>query len=126
MIAAQLAGLVALETLEFRLFINFPTISATTVLADLNEAAWMGYVPFAVAPGSWLTPILDSADNAVSTANPVASFLNTSGGVQSATGWFVTGLTSGVLYAAEVFTPGFLLQDGETAVAFPVLIVTTK
>jgi hypothetical protein len=31
-----------------------------------------------------------------------------------------------VLYAADLFPVGFLLQDGETAVCFPVLSVTTR
>lgn len=121
----QLAGLAAAEDLDFRLFTNFPTITAATVLADLVEAVWTGYAPVTIPLGAWLPVTFDSSGNAVTSASPPAFYFNTSGGTQAAMGFFVTGHTTGILYGAELFNPGFLIADGGVATTFPTLLSNT-
>jgi hypothetical protein len=123
-LARQAAGLAAPEKFVFHLLFNFPTITPTTTLADLTEAAWVGYAPWPVPLGGWGAPAIDGAGRAVSTASLAARFSNTSGFPQSASGWFMTGQTSGVLYAAELYAPGILLENGETVSLWPTLLVT--
>jgi hypothetical protein len=85
-----------LNGLYWGLFTNNLTITASTVLSGLTEAAWTGYA--GVTSLTWSTPTI-VAGKALNSGSPNPSFGNSSGSTQTFYGWFVK-TTGGDLIAA--------------------------
>lgn len=122
-ILKQFAGLAATEGLLWGLIQNFPKITPTTVLADLQEVSWPGYARQPTPLAAWMPPIIDPANNAASMAIPPIVFLNSDVKAWTASGWFVVGAVSGILYAAALFAPGFVIQANTHETLHPQLLV---
>jgi len=120
-----LAGLTAPESLSWGLIDNFPKIVPTLTLADLHEVSWPGYARQLTALMAWMPPVIDPNDNASAMAIPPIVFTNSDVLAWTASGWFVVGLLSGLLYAANLFAPGFVIQPGTKATLHPLFLVNS-
>lgn len=89
--------------LKVRLYTNHPVVSAATVLLDLTEANYAGYVPF--SSSSWTAPIIETNDD-VSITSPIISFPGPTSGLGGfLTGYYVTFEAGGIssLWRVEDF-----------------------
>ena len=86
-----------LETCFFGLFTNNFTITLSTSLSDLTEAAWSGYVQVLI--GTLVGPTLSSDRAVVTPVTPIA-FTNTSGSPVNFYGWFMVDAAQTRLIAA--------------------------
>lgn len=87
--------------LNYHLFANNVTPDQSTVLGSLTEAAWTGYAPITVLASAFTLTGVAAHVGGV-TANVIA-FTNTSGGDQSAYGYYVTDTANTVLIAVARF-----------------------
>lgn len=110
----------ASNDLHFWLFSNNATIDRAITLAGLTAAAFVAVNPITVAAADFtLSGIANH--KATILAAPIA-FVNTSGGVQSAYGYYVTDTGDAVLYAAARFDSAPVAKlDGESWNVTPVL-----
>lgn len=102
LIANKLTGATA------HLITNTPTLSHSTVIGDLTEAAWAGYAAQSLT--GWSASALDAAFRAFSEADPV-QFSNTAGSGQTATGYYVLDGT-GDLLQVELYPVPIVIPDG--------------
>jgi len=120
-----LAGLAAPEPLFWGLIDNFPKIVPTLTLADLHEVSWPGYNRQQTPLGAWLPPIIDDGLNASAMALPPIVFTNSDVMAWTASGWFVVGVFSGQLYAADLFAPGFVIQPNSKETLHPLFLTNS-
>lgn len=91
------AQLSLLDSFLWGLFTSNTTITESTVLTDLTEAAWTGYSRQSATGWGSIT-LMPPRQVAVPSSNP--TFSNTSGSAQSFYGWFVVDSGGTVLIAA--------------------------
>jgi hypothetical protein len=88
---------------HYHLFVNnvIPDRTSTLIGTPLTEAAWFGYVPIAKALGDFsITGVAGGVGFAIGMPFP---FVNSSGGNQTAYGYFVTDVTNAILLAVARF-----------------------
>lgn len=106
------------DDLILRLYINDVTPVFTTVLANLTEASWTGYVALTLDFASWVTKGIQN-HRASALGNP-ASFLNSSGSPVQAYGYFITNAAGTKLRQAVRFDSApATIGSGDTFLVFP-------
>lgn len=108
--------------LQLGLFTNNITILDTTVLADLTEAAWSGYLR--LTPATFGAAFLDSSNVAVTQAAAQA-FNNTSGSTVTFRGYFLFDPTSTNLVYAENLGGDVPIVSGAAVLLVPSITDTT-
>lgn len=116
------AGVFGPENTLWCLYTNVVAWAHGTVIGDLVEAAWAGYVRGNVPLLGWSVPIADGTFDQVSLADTAIVYANSSGGPVTAKGWFVLGQASGVFYGGGPFSADLTIPAGTTVSTFPQLI----
>lgn len=106
------------DDMILHLYVNNLTPTKETILANLTEAAWMGYASALIAFADWLAKGI-SDHNGYALAVP-RGFLNTSGAAQSAYGYYLTNADETILRQVVRFDSAPLVRpDGQTFVVIP-------
>lgn len=93
-----------------KLFQNNATISASTVLADLTEADYSGYVAQGIA--TWTTPQADGSNRKYTESTTVKTFAHDGGGTANTIyGWYLIDSNSGDLLAVHKFDTPVVMDD---------------
>lgn len=93
-----------------KLFKNNATISASTVLADLTEADYSGYLSQTI--GAWTTPAADGSSRKYTEATAVLTFAHDGGGTANTIyGWYLIDTLSGDLLAVHKFDTPVVMDD---------------
>lgn len=108
------------DDFHFHLFVNNITPDRTTVLFDLTEAAWSGYVPITVLRTDFV--MYGLAAHIGSAQAPPIAFNNNTGTSQSAYGYYITDVSNSVLLAVARFDSAPVIKnDGDGWVVQPII-----
>lgn len=91
------------EDYQIGLFTNNVTISDTTVIGSLTEATWTSYARVSL-PRSALTAAALTGNISYLGTTVVPQFTNGTGSGVTTYGWFMVGVSSGLLVAAQNFS----------------------
>lgn len=106
------------EDYTAKLFSNNATVSDTTAVGGLTEASFSGYAAVSV-PRSTLVAAL-SGNTSYLLSSVVPQYTNTSGGSTNVYGWYLVGVTSGLLVCSQNFTsPPLAIPAGQTVTLYP-------
>lgn len=115
-LARSLYGNASGENMSLRLFKNNFTPVAGSVLADFTIADFTGYASITLtgsqSGGTWSVPVI-SGGVAVSIYGTSATFTITAG-TQTIYGWYLVGVSTNKVYAAQAFGAGKAL-DGASS-----------
>ena len=102
------------EDLTLRLYtVVTGGLSDTTVLGNFTEANFTGYTSKTLTKTSWPVPTTSGGVTS-STYSPVQTWTNSGASPQTILGYYVVGVTSGVLLWAEAFAFSETLNPGGT------------
>lgn len=127
---ATIVGTVPAEDLALRLYTNDKTPALADRAADYVEMTEHGYVAKVLVPTDWgLTPA-DAGTNtpARAMATDQAFLFGAPGSAVNVYGYFIVGLTSGMLMGAERFSDGpyRVANSGDQITITPVLRLRTE
>ena len=109
----------ALEDYQIGLFTNNVTVSDTTLIGALVEASWTSYARVSL-PRSALTSAALTGNISYLGTSVVPQFTNGTGGAVATYGWFMVGVTSGLLVVAQNFaTPPASIPAGNVLTLYP-------
>jgi len=115
-------GGTGLQNCKVRLFTNNYTPVDGTVLGDLTEAIFAGYVAQTIA--NWTTATTVSAK---AQTQATVSFLNSSGSPKDVYGYYLTNAGGSVLLGAERFSaPPISIADGNNLVVTVTFTVNSE
>jgi len=110
---------------KYRLFTNNHTVTQSTLLSNLTEAAWSGYAAVSVVPADFT--IQSQAGHLGTIIAPPIQFGNSSGVSQGVWGFFVTNVAGDILlWAGNYDTVAVFVPSGGGLDTIPTLQDTWK